>query len=361
MAVYRILGDKLLSKADFASQLSATGGLESTESAASHALAAAFESPAGLENNPAVTQFVPIGLGKPLTILIREIYTGRHPTKGFLGSSAKPMAVVTGLKDYSVYAASSRAVNFLQNDIRPKTRFKAPSTFNDGTNVVAYSPAVVTDSFHFTVEMAFDRFDGGLFEILSKGLSAAAGIPILMPAAGYLMAAGGLIKIGSELADGLIDGKAAFSVTDSLDFNMPGVAAPTADFRVMCNFDASGMRYDPARGLLNKDGTVYNGDEPYVVVSLDGAVRKNLESFAPTVAAAGVMKQFFNARNGAEVSMTALIEGMKLANDMKYRGEAEDLKKQLAAASAEDKAALQARLDALNKNILSDVLKVTAA
>lgn len=78
--------------------------------------------------------------------------------------SGKQMAIVTGLKDYSVFAASSRAVNFLEKNIKPRTRFKAPSTFNDGTNVVAYSPAVLTDSFHFTVEMAFDRFPDGLFE-----------------------------------------------------------------------------------------------------------------------------------------------------------------------------------------------------
>jgi hypothetical protein len=98
-----------------------------------------------------------------------------------------------------------------------------------------------------------------------------------------------------------------------------------------------------------------------VVISLDGAPRENLESFAPTVATAGIMKQFFNMRDGAEVVSTALIDAMKFANDMKYRGEAQDLQKQLASAAAGDKAALQARLDALNKNILNEELRVAAA
>ena len=360
MSTYHILGNELIGKAEFAGRLSAQpkGGLESKETLEGHPLAAAFASPSALESSPAVTQFVPIGIGKPLTILIREIYTGRNPTKGFLGSTHKPMAVVTGLKDYSVYSASSRAVNFLQSNIGPRTRFTAPSTFSDGTNVVAYSPAVVTDSFHFTVEIAFDRFDGGLFELISKGLSAAAGIPLLMPAQGILLAAGGLIKIGAELAEGLADGKATFSITDTLDFNLPGVAPPSADFRVLCNFDARGMRYDPGNGLTAADGSAYLGDEPYVVISLDGAPRKNLESFASTVATASVLKQFFNVQNGSEVSTKAVLEAMKLANDMKYRGQAEVIKTELAGAAEARKADLQGQLDALNKNILTEALKV---
>ena len=35
-----------------------------------------------------------------------------------------------------------------------------------------------------------------------------------------------------------------------------------------------------------------------------------------------MLKQFFDLRNGAEVGTSALIDAMKLANDMKYRGEA---------------------------------------
>ncbi|ANI60478.1 hypothetical protein [Pseudomonas sp. GR 6-02] len=365
MSVYRIYGDKLLSKTEFADAVAEAGNnaLDPNVFLTNVAADIALVETSALENtmNPAVTQFVPIGFGRPLTILIREIYTGRYPSRGFLGSSTKPMAVVTGLKDYSAYAATSRAVNFLMKDVKPHTRFKAPPTFTDGTNVVAYSPAVVTDSFHFTIEIAFDKFDDSLFDLVSKGLATAAGIPVLMPAAGYLLAASGLVKIGASVADGLIDGKASFSVTDSFDFNLPGTAAPAADFRVLCHFDANGMTYDPVQGLLNPNGTVYQGDEPYVVISLDGAVRKNLESFSAAVATAGILKQFFNMRDGAEVISTSLIDAVKLASDMKYRGQAEDLQRQIELAVGTEKNELQARLDAINKNILTQTLRVGAA
>lgn len=364
MTVFRILGDQVMTKAAFVDRLvsepKGLDGLESAESADAHPLSSAFETPEGLEANPGVTQFVPIGLGKPLTILIRDVYTGKHPGKGFMSGGGKQMAIVTGLKDYSVFAASSRAVNFLEKNIKPRTRFKAPSTFNEGTNVVAYSPAVLTDSFHFTIEIAFDRFPDGLFDLISKGLSTAAGVPLLMPAQGYLLAASGLVKIGSNWADALVDGNASFSMTDTLDFNLPGSVPPVADFRVMCDFDASGMTYDPAKGLMTAPGKPYDGDEPYIVISLDGAARKNLESFAPTVATASVLKQFFNMRDGAEASIGAVLDGMKLVNDMKYRKEAESLKARAATAlTPGEKADLQRRLEAVNKNILNEALRVS--
>ena len=360
MASYRILGDRLVSNGEFMSRLAdrAARGLEAADHLGTDRLSTVFAPKAGQEASPAATQFVPIGIGRPLTILIREVYTGRYPSQGWFGG-AKPMAIVTGLKDYSVFAATSRAINFLQQGIGQSTRFKAPSTFSDGTNLVAYSPAVVSNSFHFTVEMAFDNFDAGLLEKISNGLTASAGIPLLMPAAGYLLAASGLIKIGAEWADGLIDGNAAFSITDSLDFSVPGSVPPTADFRVLCRFDAEGMRYDPAKGLLDSNGHTYDGDEPYVIVSLDGAERKSLKSFTPTVASAAVLKQFFNMRNGAELSVTSLLDGLKLVNDMKYRAEAEELKQRMGVVTTDDeRARLKERLQALNKNILNEALRV---
>jgi hypothetical protein len=355
MASFRIHGDEVVSAADFYGRLAS--GLEGldAETLETHPLAAALETPQAVATAPGVTQFVPVGLGKPLTVLIRHVYTGRHPVKTTFGS-AKHMAVVTGLKDYSVYAASTRAVNYLMKDAKPKTPFKAPPTFTDGTNVVAYSPAVLTDSLTFTVEMAFDRFPDGLFNAISKGLSGAGGIPVMIPAQGYLLAASSLVRIFSDWADALIDGKASFSITDTLDFNIPGVAPPAADFRVLCNFDAAGMTYDPAQGLM-QNGTAYRGDEPYVVISLDGAERKNLEGFAPTAASASVLKQFFNMRDGSEASIEAIMAGMKLVNDLKFREEAQKLERAVEKATGEDKAKLQKRLDAVVKNILSEELR----
>lgn len=353
MSSYRILEDEVLSKAEFAQRAEVV----QESSLESHPLAA-LRAP-DPETEPAATQFEAIGIGKPLTILIRHVYTGKHP-KSLIGGG-REMCVVTGLKDYSVFAASSRAINFLQKDIRPRTHFKAPSTFTGGTSVVAYSPAVVTDSLHFTVEMAFDRFPDKLMGTISAALGSLAGIPLMVPAQGALLAASSVLKIGSDWADALIDGRASFSVTDTLDFNIPGVAQPRADFRVMCraDFDPSGFRYDPQRGLVAPGGTLYDGESPYVVVSLDGATRKSLEKFSATVATAEVLKQFFSMRDGAEASVEALLSAFKLANDLKFRDQAKELAASMEAEpDPAKKSGMQKRLDALKKNILSPELKL---
>jgi hypothetical protein len=356
---YRILRGEVLTQADFISRVApGKAALESLalESRSPDPLAPLMAAPEAVATSPGVTQFEPIGLGKPLTVLIRDVYTGALPQTLFGGG--KPMALVTGLKDYAIYAAASRAVNFLQDDVHPRQRIKTPTTFEAGTNVVAYSPAVLADSLHYTVEIAFDRFPEALVSAISGALSTLAGIPLLMPAQGYLLAASTLISTGATWADALIDGRASFSVTDSLDFNVPGAAQPTADFRVLCHFDASGMTYDPAKGLLNRDSSVYAGDAPYVVVSFDGAARPSLQGFAPTVASAAIMKQFFAMRDGAQASVQALVDAVKVASDLKYRNDAIDLKGQVSAETdPAKKAALQQRLDATLANIGNADLK----
>jgi len=354
MPVFRVLGDRVLTRAEFVAQRSDAVILESTAEA--HPLAESFAAPTEVDSAPGATQFEPIGPGRPLTILIRHVYTGKHP-KTVLGGG-RDMVVVTGLKDYATFAASSRAVNYLQKNIKPETNFGAPNVFTDGTNVVAYSPAVLTDSFHFTVEIAFDRFPDQLMNTISKGLGSLAGIPLMIPAQGYLLAASSLVKIGSDWADALVDGRAVFSITDSIDFNIPGVAPSAADFRVLANFDASGLRYVPGKGLVGADDKPYAGEEPYVVISLDGAARKNLEGFAPSIATAAVLKQFFSMRDGAEASIDAMISAFRLANDLKYRQEAKSLQAAIAVESDQKKKGeLTARLEAVNKNILTTELK----
>lgn len=355
MPVFRILGDQVVTREDYFRKLAAGGSaIQALQN--SHPLQAAFSSLVGGPSAPSAVAFTPIGKGLPLSILIRYVYTGKHPKTLFREST--PMCVVTGLKNYSEYAPSSRAVNYLRDSVGPHTGFVAPPTFEAGTNVVAYSPALLSDSLHYTVEMAFDRFPDQLMSTISGTIGKLAGIPLLMPAQGYLLAASTVISVVSDWADALIDGKASFSITDSLDFDLPGVEPPTADFRVLTN-DPSllGMKFDPKQGLLGPGGTRYNGDSPYVVVSLDGKARDELKSFAPTIATAGILKQFFNMRDLGQASADAVLAGAKLINDMKYREDAIDLKAKVDAETDQAKKKdLQAQLDAVMKNILTPEL-----
>lgn len=351
MVAFKILGEEVVTRSDWMERVQ--GGEIAQSVPAAKALA-------GLEGEtvPGATQFQPIGAGKPLTILIREVYTGRHPKKGIFGGGGKQMLVTTALKDYATYAPSSRAVNFIENGIEPKKRMRAPMASSAGTNVVSYSPAVLSDQMLFTVEMAFDRFPDGLLNTISSAFGAAADMPLLLPARDYLLGAGAVVKLASDWGDALMDGRAAFSMTDSIDFNVPGVKPASADFRVLGSEEHIGLRYDPATGLTSKSGAPYDGDDPYVIVSLDGAERKSLENFAPTLATAEQLKRFLAAKDGAEASVDALLGGLKLANDMKFRGEAVRLQAEISAETdAAAKAGKQQRLDAVVRNILTPELR----
>lgn len=351
MAVLRVLGDEVVSKAEYLKGL-----LEAPDRPSPLEAALA---PKGLESNPSdgATQFVPIGMGAPLTVLIREVYTGKHPKRALLGGD-KAMLVTSALKGYATYAPASRAVNFSEENIGPHRQLIAPSAANAGTNIVAYSPAVLTEQMHFTVEMAFDRFPDGLLRTISSAFTGAAAIPLLLPAKEYLLAAGGLLKIATDWADALVDGRAAFSITDTIDFDMPGTVPAKADFRVMGSEEHRGLSYKPGLGLVSASGTKYDGDSPYVVVSLDGAERKSLEAFAPTLATAEQLKKFLNAKDGAEASVDALMKGITFANDLNYRADALKLQAEIDAEKDDArKAAKSDRLEAIKKNILTAELK----
>ena len=62
--------------------------------------------------------FTPIGPNKPLTVEIRHVYTGKFPERAMFGHRGD-MAVVSGVKNYSAFDATARAVNFLETGVAP--------------------------------------------------------------------------------------------------------------------------------------------------------------------------------------------------------------------------------------------------
>src|SRR5262249_13547922 len=157
---------------------------------------------------------------------------------------------------------------------------------------VTYSPAIVTDSLTVSFELAVASFPQELLKSISTGFSTLAGIPMLLPYAGYLLGANQLFKIVGNVGHALFDG-ITVSITDLINFDVPGTPPAVADLRVLANFNVSNFTYKDGLGLFDSSGTSYAGDDPYVVISLDGKARDNLKTFAPTVASAAVLQRFF--------------------------------------------------------------------
>jgi hypothetical protein len=303
-----------------------------------------------------VVAFKQIGHGLPLHVAIDRVYTGRYPKGGlFRGAD---IALISGVKDYSVLSASTRALNLLIKDVEQHSHIQV-SAFHEGTPLILYSPAVMSDSLILTVEIAVGSFDDGFFELVRNGLTAAAGVPLMLPYAGFLVAAGEVVKLASGLADALFDGGPAFSITESLNFGLPGRPRAVADHWLLTHrTDLTGYRYDPGLGLIDPDGSVYRGDDPYVVLTLDGAPRPELEGFAAKAASTAVLERFFGIKERTGTSVDTLVEGLQLVSDFRLRKQADQLTRQIDEAEDSDlRSKLIGKRSALIKNIGSEMLR----
>ncbi|MCJ1962982.1 hypothetical protein [Novosphingobium mangrovi (ex Hu et al. 2023)] len=348
MASYRIFGDSIISEAEIRS-----GKVDFS--------CDPLDDPGNpLSTDGDIKGFTPIGKGKPLTVMIREVYTGRYPKKGILGGS-KDVAVLSSVKNYDIFSASSRALNFIMRKAGRRDRKAGPSAYENGSALVCYSPAILTDSQIVSIQFAVDDFPGEFLDTVSGAFDKLGQIPLLLPHSGYLMAASGLIKIASGLGNSIFDDRAEFSFDLSIDFDIPGSEIAKADFRLLAD-DSLRMEdytYDPQRGLIDRStDKAYDGDEPYVILSLDGKKREALEAFKPTVASAEILHRFMDMKSGSDVTIDTIVAGVSLLSDMKYRERAEDVQRRIADTDDPDIAsALESELDAIIANIRSDVLR----
>jgi hypothetical protein len=312
-----------------------------------------------------VSDFAEVGIGKPLSIEIREIYTGRYPRGfGLFGSPTSGMLVTTAMKGLEEFGGAARAVNFLTRRVGPKTRLREVDATTAGTPIVYYSPALTEMEAVLTLDMAFDEFPKEAFDVIASTASTAAGIPAFAPAGPYLVVASAIVSLLGKIGDAGFDSSPDFSATIPLTLDRPGGLSLSADFRLCMNSEGLqdiGSDYEvSAEGTLvrRSSGKAYEGDHPYIVLSVDGRPHEGREAFAPTAATADMVKAFFGSKPLGSTSIDVAVEGMKLYNDWQFRERASALDKQLRAetdTAKQDK--LRALRDAAVKNIGRDELK----
>jgi hypothetical protein len=295
-------------------------------------------------------------------MLIRHVYTGRFPEK-HLFSARKPMLISSGVKDIATTSGAARAVNLLKQDVAPGTRFGGPSALEEGTQLLYYSPAVASPLITISIQMVFEDFDKTLFQRVGQLFTNLSGVPIFMPAAGYLMGAGSILKLAGELGGSLLNGHTVLAEQLSLDFSFGGGKIPKPGFWVLSSnpLELDDFDFDSDNGLLMKTtGKPYDGDEPVVVVSLDGKEQASLANFTPLLATASLLGRFFNQKEGSEVLMDTVLDAMKLSNDLTYRRKAEGVKKRMVgiAPDSEDGKKLKDEFEAFNKNITESRLQL---
>jgi hypothetical protein len=171
-------------------------------------------------------------------------------------------------------------------------------------------------------------------------------------------------KLATEIASRFLEKGPVMKVTEPIDFVTPGGTIPEAGFRVLTQerLPTEVLRdYEVAGDGQYKDATgkPYDGDIPYITISLSGTQSDDYKEFEPTQASAAILENFFNIRDDQDTAMGPILEGLKLYNDLKFRLEAEEVREELERVGQDspDAADLKERLEALTKNILQKELQ----
>jgi hypothetical protein len=280
-----------------------------------------FPAPSG-----GVIGFEPIGIGKPLTVQIRHLYTG-NKAKGFWGN--KDMLVASAMKSISTYDAAPRAVNFLVERSENNGNFRAVAATDKGTPLICYSPSLAQTSSVVTVEVIFSGFPKEAFEAVSQAFSASAGVPIFAPVSGYLVAAGIVTKLLGNIGKSLSDGTPALKRTEEITFITPGSNEGVAGFLLLISDAVESkvlqeykINKNGALARIDDETQLYEGEHPYAVILLDGRENDELKAFNPTAASAAQLDKFYNIGEGGAQPLGALVDALKLYNDMKFREKA---------------------------------------
>lgn len=313
----------------------------------------------------APTEFPSIGLGLPLAIMIREVYTGKYPAGGLFGGK-KDLLVTSGTKSIGTFEAKPRAINFLKEKVSSKSRLERPAVSEQGTPVVFYAPAMLERSLTMDLTMVFDTFPKEIFEKVGNAFQTAAGIPIFLSYNFYLLAAGMIAKIAGAAGEALFDGSPAFNSSVGLDIYLPGKPPLEPGFALIIdgNVDSidkhfrSKYQVNATGKVVDASGQEYQGEIPYIVVSYDGTEYREFSSFAPTAASAAILDRFFGIKDKQALPINTFIDAIKLYNDVQFRKEVDRLDEQITMLpDGEEKAKLKEKRNAYVKNILEDVLK----
>jgi len=242
---------------------------------------------------------------------------------------------------------------------------------------VYYTSAVVNSTTLCSFELVTGAFDDHTLQQLSALFTSAAGLPVFAPANAYLIAGSFLTKIIADLAKVLLKNTPFLRSDLPLRFDTPEIPPALASQAILYNdWDSADLApYRPGlvsagpgrqRVVLQHDetGEAYRGDAPYVIVSLDGRQRDELEAFTPKIASAAILERFYGSQDTCGQVIGALETAMELYNAFLYHQKIQYLKQQLDALDqasetyARDKARLEKLYAAYASNIRQEVFKI---
>jgi hypothetical protein len=276
-----------------------------------------------------VVPFIDIEFGKPLSVELRYVYPGKHP-KPEWGDEKKDMLVTTAMRNIAAFNKAPRAINFLVKQVKAKKGFGSVAATDDGTPLVFYSPAVDVHNSVLTIDFGFRDFDPHVLKMLSTALKSAASVPIFATASFHLMFGSSLVNLGADIGKLVLEKPQVFRASEPIQFLRPGTTKSKAGFRLVTQTELArdelkAYEVHETGKLVDKNGAEYQGDTPYVVISLDGRPVSSYKDFTPTAASAAMLEDYFAIRESGAGEMAALKSALELYNDYRQRKKVDEL------------------------------------
>jgi hypothetical protein len=257
-------------------------------------------------------------------------------------------------------------VHLLEKNAKRRASLTARAT-QQGSQLVYYSPAVTEIELLFSIDLSVDRdLHDEVGDALAKAVTAAGALPVFAPAAPYLVAAGIAIPIAMKAMHLLARPNAFYAANVELNMERPGIelAQPGALVLYPEGHESSlGGQYKLGEGNVIrhvKTNKPYDGELPYVVISLDGTEHAELEKWSATAASGAILERFFSSGEVISSALGIVTDSLKLYNDMHYQEQAADaLAKSKAATSAKEKKKYQDEYKAYLKNIQTKAIQDT--
>ncbi|HEV7689398.1 MAG TPA: hypothetical protein VGO52_01175 [Hyphomonadaceae bacterium] len=329
MPVYYAVGSALLDDAEYADfeQVVFRKGLQKSITFSTGVLEAEAKSTFLTDSGP--VDFVDIQFGKPLTVEIRYVYPGRFPKPGLFDKS-KDLLVTSAMKSIASFNKAPRAVNFLVKDVVAREGHGMVAATDDGTPLVFYSPAVDMYNSVLTLEFGFRDFDPAVFKFLSDALKSAAGVPIFATSSFQLTFASSVVTLAGDVGKAIFEKPPTFKASEPIQFLRPGSSVSRAGFRLVTQTEADyavlkAYEVHESGKLIDKNGAAYQGDIPYMVISMDGRANDSYKDFTPTAASAALLEDYFAIREQGVAELGALKRALELYNDYRQHKRVEEL------------------------------------
>lgn len=314
-------------------------------------------------SNPNANGFKEIGIGQPLLIRLHTVHVG--DLRNGVRNKKQSVLVTSVIKDDITYGIEPRAVHQIFPSVQDRETLH-PRASNEGTELVYYSPAFDGGRLKFDIEVKADRFRQEHIDDIGNGLSTAAGLPVFAPYAPFMLVGSQLLKVAGNVINKAIERVPLLTYSFNISDNIAGISDSEPGFLfgthtdMLAEFKGYKIEEDPIQKgnvILTRNGQRYNGDVPYIILSVDGTKTLKYENFKATAASATLLKRFYG------ISQTTTLEDiedmMKIYNDFVYLEKYKQIEKQIN--KTEDKALkseLETLKEAYRKNIKNeDLLK----